>query len=69
MPILTVWVNWENLLRGRGLGALAHDTDILYSTVKTHTSKVMNKTCRYVFRPARPARPAPALLRRIWAWF
>lgn len=47
---------------------LAHETDILYSTEQIHTQLIMyqDKTLRYVFRPARPA---PALLRRIWAWF
>jgi len=38
----------------------------LYSVVKFDTEKAMYKPTRYVFRPARPA---PALLRRIWAWF
>jgi len=70
VPILTTGVK---RLKGRGPGggleALAHDTDILYSVAKTLTTNVMNQTCRYVFRPARPSRPAPALLRRIWAWF
>ena len=46
--------------------ALANDTDVLYSISKTDTEKAMYKPSRYVFRPARPA---PALLRRIWAWF
>ena len=39
---------------------------VLYSIAKTDTEKAMHKPSRYVFRPTRPA---PALLRRIWAWF
>lgn len=40
---------------------------LMFCTVlqNTYTEKAMYKPSRYVFRPARPA---PALLRRIWAW-
>lgn len=42
---------------------------LIFCTVLNNTprtEKPMYKAPRYVFRPARPA---PALLRRIWAWF
>lgn len=41
---------------------------LIFCTVlnNNHAEMPMYKAPRYVFRPARPA---PALLRRIWAWF
>ena len=39
---------------------------ILYTVSKIDAERAMHKLHRYVFRPARPA---PAFLRRIWAWF
>jgi hypothetical protein len=51
--------------RLRGVGTILHDILILYTVFKTYEEKAMDKPCRYVFRPARPA---PAFLRRIWAW-